>query len=323
MLEFIPIFEQLHFSNTPYAIVLVTQTWASAPRPKGSMMIISQDQKIYGSVSGGCIEKDVVVEALHAIQQSKSKLLNFGVSQETAWNTGLSCGGTIELLVIPSSILNIPFQKLTPGSVFLFPLDSSQNCEYIEDPNSSIPIIQELFQQRKHSKISIDGKNYFALLLPPKSKLFIIGAVHLAAELVFFAQYFDFETHLIDPRSFFSKNTEFKIKPDFISTDWPEQYFKKIHPGPFDYAVFLSHDPKIDDQGLEILLPSNIAYLGALGGKKSKEKRIERLLQKGFTASEIEKIKAPVGLKINSSTAKEIALSIMAEIIAVKNMHLE
>lgn len=322
MIEYIQTIQHLNLSNTPFALVIVTQTWSSSPRPQGSIMIISKDQKIYGSISGGCVEKDVVVEAMITINQNQIKILNFGVSQETAWNSGLSCGGSIELLIVPSSFLNAEISWNTllnnQGSILLFPLKQNLNPHLIINPLEASPKSQSLYKERRHGIID----NFFALLLPPKSKLFIIGAVHVAAELVFLANHFDFETHIIDPRTFFSKNTEFKSPPSVISTEWPEKYFKNYQPGPYDYAVFLSHDPKIDDQGIEILLRSDIAYLGALGGKKSNEKRKFRLLEKGFTSEEIEKIKAPVGLKINSNSAKEIALSIMAEIIAVKNMHL-
>jgi xanthine dehydrogenase accessory factor len=312
---------QLLQPDTPFALIIVTQTWSSAPRPVGSAMIVTKDQKIYGSVSGGCVEKEVIEEAMASIQSNHIRILHFGISQETAWQSGLSCGGSIELLVIPSSAFhNIPIHSINlSGTILLLPMASGLPVEYIEDPNSAPPTLVQIYQKRRHTVIQHQNNPYFALLLPPKSKLYIIGAVHVAAELVFLANHFDFETHIIDPRSFFIKNTDFTSPPIKFSTEWPETFFKHLNPGPYDYAVFLSHDPKIDEPGLEILLNSNIAYIGILGGKKSIEKRNNRLLEKGFSASDISKIKAPVGLRIHSSSAKEIALSILAEIIAVKN----
>jgi xanthine dehydrogenase accessory factor len=152
--------------------------------------------------------------------------------------------------------------------------------------------------------------------------LFIVGAAHASAELVFLAHYFDFETIVIDPRTAFSQNTHFPTPPDRIIEEYPAEVLPDYPLDEYTFAVVMTHDPKIDDQALHLFLRSRAAYIGALSSKASNERRRERLMRDGFSEEECRRIHAPVGLPIKSRTAKEIALSIMAQIVAIKNLHL-
>ena len=152
--------------------------------------------------------------------------------------------------------------------------------------------------------------------------MIIIGAAHITADLVQLAHQFDFETIVIDPRATFAKNTTFAVKPDQIIEKYPSEVLKDFPLDANTYAVILSHDPKIDDDALQILLRKKVAYIGALGSKKNHEKRSQRLLEKGFTPDDIARIDAPIGLDIKASGAKEIAFSIMGAVIKAKNSFL-
>lgn len=312
-------------NKTNYAIALVTQTWRSAPRPVGTIMAMNEHQQIIGSVSGGCIEGTVAEELLKAMNTGQSTLLDYGIQNETAWQSGLSCGGQIQILVFPidqqsthsklwQQALQLASGKQPHG--LLFQLSNLPNhpiekvLSYSADP--------QLFSA-KSGYISLSGKDYFAWIHPPQANLYIIGGAHLSAELVFLANHFGFLTTVIDPRGFFTEHTQYPIPPHHLINDWPAPYFESQPLSQFDFGVVLSHDPKIDDQALSIFLNSPIAYIGALGSKKNQEKRKIRLLEKGFSEKNIARIHGPIGLAIHAASAREIALSILAQMIQIKN----
>lgn len=312
-------------NKTNYAIALITQTWRSAPRPVGTIMAMNEHQHIIGSVSGGCIEGAVAEELQKAISNHQSTLLEYGIQNETAWQSGLSCGGQIEILVFPINHQNNSSQLWTQALQsasnnqphgLLFQLSNLPNhpiektLSYTNDPH--------LFTANS-GYVSLSGKNYFAWIHPPLSNLYIIGGAHLSAELVFLANHFGFQTTVIDPRGFFTEHTQYPIPPHHLINDWPAPFFENQPLTSFDFGVVLSHDPKIDDQALSIFLNSPISYIGALGSKKNQEKRKIRLLEKGFTEENIARIHGPIGLNIHAASAREIALSILAQMIQIKN----
>ena len=164
--------------------------------------------------------------------------------------------------------------------------------------------------------------SYFAQVFPRKSQLLIIGAAHITVDLVALGKMFGFETIVIDPRGIFTNKTQFGIPPDHIYEKYPAEVLPDYLLDPYTYAVVLSHDPKIDDNALHILLKSDVGYIGALGSKKTQAKRVARLEKAGFSAEEIGRIHAPIGVNIKAKTPKEIALSIMGEIVLAKNEYL-
>ena len=177
----------------------------------------------------------------------------------------------------------------------------------------------------QESSIQVWQNNkYFLQVFPRKPRMILIGSAHITAELLILAQMHDFETIVIDPRDTFARKTKAVKTPDQLWLQWPQEVLPQLAPDSNTYAVILSHDPKIDDPALEILLRSDVPYIGALGSTKTHQKRLVRLQEKGFSTNELRRIHAPVGLDIKARLAREIALSIMAEIIAVKNdKHLE
>ena len=152
----------------------------------------------------------------------------------------------------------------------------------------------------------------------PAPQLVVVGAVHIAAELVIFAQRFGFRTYVIDPRSAFTTQTRFP-HADELLVQWPDEALPKVGLTPDTAVVVLSHDPKLDDPALRLALPSPAFYVGALGSRKTHAQRVERLLADGLTQADLDRLHAPIGLNIGGRTPAEIALSIMAEIVAVRN----
>jgi xanthine dehydrogenase accessory factor len=330
MKDLLPVIQQWQKEGKKMVLARVIQTWGSSPRPVGSCMLISAAQDMAGSVSGGCVEGAVLREAQSVFETGISKRLDFGVTDDEAWAVGLSCGGKIQVFlelwqqewgdgVMEKSASDtgcVLITELTEGkkTTTLLSAESSPHV-----PAGIRSRAQEAYAQRAHVVVKEDTTDYFIQVFPPRSTVIIIGAVHITADLIRLAHDFDFTTVVIDPRRTFAMHTTFPVKPDRLLEAYPTEVLGEMKLDPYTYAVILSHDPKIDDDALQILLRSEVAYIGALGSRKNHEKRIARLKEKGFTDEEIGRINAPVGVDIHAQGAKEIALSIIGAIIRAKN----
>ena len=336
MKNFNQIIDEWSQNGAVLVLARVVKTWGSSPRPVGSMMVINEDQKMSGSVSGGCVEGAVVKKAQTLFDKHAAEKLSFGVSDEEAWSVGLSCGGSIEVY-----LQAVDFSSNTVWHFLLKNRQSNQSCLLISDlnknenwlieENGSVtgtplpPILikeaQVALEERSHKTLTFEGRNYFIHVFPRKPTLLIIGVAHIAVDLVSMAHMHGFETVVIDPRGYFAQNTYFDTEPTQIFEAYPSEVLHKLKLDPYTFCAILSHDPKIDDNALEILLPSKVAYIGALGSTKTHQKRIDRLTKKGISQDLISKIQAPIGVPIHAKSAKEIALAIMSEIIKFKNQY--
>lgn len=334
MFELLPILLEWIADNQAIAIATVTKTWGSSPRPVGSVLAVTADGQMAGSVSGGCVEGAVMKEALEVLNTNQIKHLHYGISNDDAWAVGLMCGGELDVLVQPFPTGETQKRLLhallnNEGGVLYSKMNGiEQNQVFFTFDNQPINpspqwlVAANAYAKRKSQVIELEGDMWFAHVFPKKSQLLIIGAVHIAVELVRLAKLFDFETIVIDPRHTFAARTLFPESPHQMLVDWPAEVLPNFSLDVFTYAVLLTHDPKIDDQALHGFLNSNIGYIGALGSRKTHEKRVVRLREAGFSEEAIARIHAPVGVDIHAQGAKEIALSIVAELIKVKNEYL-
>ncbi|MEM9822641.1 MAG: XdhC family protein, partial [Bacteroidota bacterium] len=276
MIDIFHTIEEWAEQKKSFALATVIRTWRSAPRMEGASMAISTQQDIVGSVSGGCVEGSVIREALEVLQSGIPRRLSFGVSNEDAWSVGLSCGGQIEVLVEPffgQKHLDL-WEKLehcvrhNKGCVLLKRLDV-EVPEYhliFADGQSFAPLDDALkaqalhaYRQHKNQIITQEEAHYFAKTFPTKDRLLIIGAAHISVDLVDLAHQFNFKTTIVDPRGIFTNKMEFNTAPHAIHEKWPEEVLPHFDLDADTYAVVLSHDPKIDDQALHILLRSPVA----------------------------------------------------------------
>ena len=318
--------------ESDFVAATVIKTWGSGPRKVGSGMVIGSNVEILGSVSGGCVEGDVIKQSQEVRQTGERKILRYGVTDDQAWEVGLSCGGQIEILlerVDPQSSgiwKELSQNVLTNHGVALVsPTLGSSPSRLIgsEDSNDAIAAAAtEAYKKRKSGLIEIEDDLYFINVFPKKSQLIIVGAAHISSQLVELASLFGFETIVIDPRGLFTNKTEFSVKPDISYDKWPVEVLEDYDLNSDVYAVMLTHDPKIDDQALHILLKSGVSYIGALGSKKTHAKRTQRLTDAGFSEEEISRIHAPIGVDINAKNPGEIALSIVGELIKTRNQFL-
>lgn len=296
------------------ALAIVVQTWGSAPRRVGAQLVINDAGEMQGSVSGGCVEGAVVVEALEAIEDGALRLLEYGVSDGDAFAVGLACGGVIKILVEPVG-------DAMPVGVLEALVDARATRKpvaYVVDlEEQTRTLTAHGFDDRfRMDRSGFEGDSaVFVAIHNPPLRLFIIGAVHIAQALVAMARIVGYDPVVIDPRAAFG--SEARFPGEKIIEDWPDEALKALKPDARTALVLLSHDPKLDDPALHIALRSAVFYIGALGSKRTHAGRVKRLQDAGFSAVEIERIHGPVGLDIGASGPAEIAASIIAEMTQV------
>ncbi len=289
------------------ALATVINTWGSAPRPAGSFLVIRDDGKFEGSVSGGCVEGDVIANAQEVIENNQSKLLTYGVSNDDAWSLGLACGGKITVLIEPVGNDLMSYLKLASH------FDQSRTAyAFIQDPDIGTIGLEEY---QTAQTIPYDDNHFINIIHPPK-RLFVIGAVHIAKHLAPMAKQTGFDVTIIDPRSSFTDQDGF----DGITmiTDWPDDVLSDISPDQHTALVTLTHDPKLDDAALLTWLGGDTLpyYIGCLGSQKTHAARVNRLIAAGIDKEIIDTIDGPVGIDIGAKGPEEIAVSILAQTIA-------
>ncbi|HFA50614.1 MAG TPA: XdhC/CoxI family protein [Bacteroidetes bacterium] len=341
MKELLETIENWTDQKKPFAIATVIKTWGSSPRPVGSSLLVSESMEMAGSVSGGCVEGAVIKAALPLIENGAAHQLQFGVTNEEAWTVGLTCGGKVTVFVERFMAFDdrpeeqAVWEKLhlclrqNEPCVLLSKLVDGKGAHSLVLPDGQTvghAISEALkketlraYGERKNQVIELGRSQYFAQIFPRKSQMLIIGAAHITAHLVQLASLYHFETIVIDPRGVFANKTQFVHPPDQLFEKYPSEVLSGLELDAYTYAVILSHDPKIDDNALHVLLKSKVGYIGALGSRKTHAKRVARLQVAGFSENEIGRVRAPVGVDINAKSPGEIALSVMAEIIKTKN----
>ena len=308
------------------ALAFVLQTWGSSPRPVGSLLAISASGAFEGSVSGGCVENAVIDEAAEVISSGVPKRLSYGVSDESAWEVGLPCGGTIEILLLKTDGPEFSQVLLDTTPVTLVAKTDTGEIGLCTGSvwSGALPahealreISLQLLKSGK-SRLEIIGQDeYFLRPFTRPWRLVVVGAAHIAQPLATMANDAGFDVTIIDPRRAYATETRFPSVN--LVHEWPDTALPNLSLDARSAVITLSHDPKIDDPALTAALNSPAFYIGALGSQRNHKKRLERLATGGSGASELARIRGPVGLDIGGNQPNEIAISILAEIIAVRN----
>lgn len=284
--------------GAPMALATVVSTWGSAPRPRGSHMIVHQDGRFEGSISGGCVETDVLQRAAEVIAGRAAHVQTYGVADGDAWEVGLPCGGEIAVLV----------QPVGEGG---FAPDLFDRIADASARGRAITLATDLAQGVTREQ---GAEGDFHNRYDPPRRLLIVGAVQIAQSLAPLALAIGVTPVVIDPRARFLTAERF---PGVVLDDrWPDEAVAAWHPGESTAVVTLSHDIKIDDPALAAALRAPTGYVAALGSRKSHAARLERLGAIGFAADDLARIDGPAGLDIGAVGAAEIALSITAGMVA-------
>ena len=283
------------------ALATVVATRRSAPRPVGSKLVVSERGELLGSVSGGCVESDVAVQAAEVIADGAPRLLTYGIADEQAWSIGLPCGGEIDVFVerFDGELRDEPGVTLTV-------LDGERAGE-----RQVVPL--DAFERGPSRVLELDGETVFADVVAPPPSLVVVGAVDTAEELCRAAKALGWRTTVVDPRPALVTRERLP-SPDELVTSWPDA----LEADEDTAVVVLTHEERLDVPALTAAFASPAFYVGAIGSRRTQEKRRVRLLDAGISEEQLDRLAGPAGLDLGAHTPAETAISILAEVLAVR-----
>jgi len=330
-------------------VVLATVVWAEgpSPRPLGSRLAVTGSGQMTGSVSGGCVEGAVFEEAQSVLAGGPPKRLRYSAVDETGWEVGLACGGAIEVYVEPlvevhrwllaaleaeetvalATRLDVTRHRGGGRHLLAWPDgrlecegDRSLALEWMALESTALfpgPVAELRHGPDRPALRDIEGDVFLQVFAPPPT-LVIVGAVHVAVPLVVLAQTLGFRVRIVDARQAFATRERFPTVDELIVA-WPQDALRAEELGLQHHVVILSHDPRFDLPALQIALRSRAAYIGLIGSRTTQARRKAALREAGFGEAELARIHGPVGLDLGGRGPAEIALAILAEIVAVRN----
>ena len=297
-------------------LVTVVETWGSAPRPPGALLAVRADGVVSGSVSGGCVEDDLIARTKAALNQPLTKqssmpsMIAYGVSKEEAARFGLPCGGTLRLVQEPlldTGWIDAVLQRTAEHQLVARTLTLSNGISVLTDG-------------RRGQAMHFDGLT-LTTLFGPRWRLLLIGAGQLSQAVAVMATALDFEVLVCDPREEYAHTLFDRPLPNVRRVlGMPDDVVRELQVDAHTAIVALTHDPKLDDMALLEALTGDAFYVGALGSRRNQATRKQRLAEHfDLTMAQLDRLHGPVGLRIGARTPAEIAVSILAEIIEAKN----
>jgi len=336
-------------ADVGFGRAVTIRTFNSSPREAGATLLASDDGRIAGSVSGGCVEGAAAEEVRRARQAGRVRVVRYGISDALAWDVGLACGGTIDVLVEPEvQAATVEAAAATargePGRVLLtrLPADApgpdlaphatgsgepplapvalsdGQPASVDLSPEAIAAAAQALVDGASRTISTAEGRQWFVEAFAPPPRLVVVGAVHIAIPLVRLARELGYRTVVIDRRATFAAGERFP-EADQLLVDWPEPAFDRIGLRAGDAVAILSHDPKLDEPAIVEALRAGCRYVGAIGSRRTQAERRERLLAAGLGAEELARLHGPIGLDLGGRTPAEVALAIMAQVVAERH----
>jgi xanthine dehydrogenase accessory factor len=316
--EILPELDRWRSRGDRVAMARVVATRRSAPRPIGSKLIVSEQGELAGSVSGGCVESEVVEAAREVLGGGDPRLLTYGISDDLAVSVGLPCGGEIDVWIDePAPELLEQLGQIVRGedrAVVLTDLEEGTSRLMRAGEDS---VADELIRGGHSKVVDLEGRRVFADIFGPPPRLLVYGAVDTADALCAAARGLGWHTIAADARGRFATRERLP-NADEVIVAWPEETLAQVQPDHATAIVVLTHDDKFDVPMLVGALTTDAFYVGALGSRKNQERRRERLLEAGVGESALERINGPAGLDIGAHSPAETALSILAEIMAVR-----
>ena len=337
--------------GTAVGRAVVVRTFGSAPRPEGAVLLYAADGRIAGSVSGGCVEGAAAEEIEAARASGRARVIRYGISDEQAWDVGLACGGTIDVLVEPAVpvaaveaalasmgtgghgaavVTPLPvgsppaeFGQHTPGAgaapePSLVVHDDGRLDGTLGDKALDAQLVEgagEALRRGLSRTLELGGRSLFVEVFPVRPRLVVVGAVEVARSLVRLAKELGFETVVVDGRASFATPERFP-DVDRLVVGWPDEVAEEIGLGPNDAVAVLTHDVKFDEPAIVEALRRGCRYVGAVGSKKTQGDRRQRLLEAGVPPDQLARLRGPVGLDLGGRQPPETALAILAEVVA-------
>ena len=284
------------------ALATVVATRRSAPRPVGSKLVVFESGRLHGSVSGGCVESDVAEQAKEVIAGGEPRLLTYGITDDQAWGIGLPCGGEIDVFI----------QRLE-GEL---PQDGDDaRLTVLEGPRAGQQWLADV--EGPSRVLELDGEKVFAEVPAVRLRLVVVGATDTAEELCRAAGALGWGTTVVDPRPGLVTRERLP-SPDELVVAWPDEGLEKLELNGDTAVVVLTHEERLDVPALTTALAGEPFYVGAIGSRKTQAKRRERLLEAGLSEERLDGLAGPAGLDLGADTPAETAVSILAEVLAVR-----
>jgi xanthine dehydrogenase accessory factor len=332
-------------SGQPFALATVTRTWSSSPRPIGAAMAVSAAGEVVGSVSGGCVEGALYEASLEVLATGIPQRVTYGVSDDDAFEVGLTCGGIIEVFIQvvdaerfpeftqivsatktdqPIGIATVVSGSDDVGKRIVFNADSvSGGLGNSQLEESVVADARGLLEQGRtralmfgpNGERRMDDVCVFVESYSPAPRMIVFGAIDFAAAVARIGKFLGYYVVVCDARPIFATKKRFP-DADEIVVMWPHKYLQTIEVNERTALCVLTHDPKFDVPLLELALRTNAGYIGAMGSRKTHNDRLERLREIGLSEAEISRLRSPIGLDLGARTPEETAVSIAAEIIA-------
>jgi len=330
---------------------VVVRTFGSAPRPEGAVLLVASDGRIAGSVSGGCVEGAAAEEIERARATGQSRVIRYGISDEDAWDVGLACGGTIDVLVepdVPRDVIDAAERSARDrGSAVITPLPpDAPPAEFgahepgagaapaatlvvhddgrldgtlgaAVDDDSLVAAALDALNRGTSRTVEIGDLAFFVEAYPVRPRLVVVGAVQAAMSLVAYACELGYATVVVDGRASFATAERFP-DVDRLVVGWPDEVADEIALGPNDAVAVLTHDVKFDEPAIVEALRRGCRYVGAVGSRKTQADRRARLLEAGVGEDALERLRGPIGLDLGGRAPAEMALAIMSEVVAVR-----
>ena len=314
-------------------LATVVDTWGSAPVPIGGQMLVGKGGKFLGSVSGGCVEAEVIAESEDLLGapagQRACKTLEYGIADETAWRVGLPCGGSIQVYLeriegkgADAAVVQRLLEARAKRQGMVLATSMKDGARVVVGDSEPVPTgplaehIARAFATGESRMVEGPDGQVFVHAVLPSPRLMIVGATHIGQVLAELAGMVDLDVTIVDPRTAFASAGRFPEKK--LIAEWPGAALDRIGLDRYTAVVVLAHVANIDDEGLVAALKAPCFYIGALGSNRNQGKRRERLLAQGFSADDLARIKGPIGLDIGAVTPAEIAVSIIGEVVAAR-----
>ena len=288
------------------ALATVVATRRSAPRPVGSKLVVSETGELYGSVSGGCVASDVAEQAAEVIAGGEPRLLTYGITDGQAWEVGLPCGGEIDVFV-----QRLEQELPVDGDgALLTALEGARAGEQWFVGHDSI-------EPGPSRVVELEGEKVFAEMLGPPPRLVVVGATDTAEELCRAAAALGWRTVVVDPRPGLVTRDRLP-SPDELVVAWPDEGLAQLELDAETAIVVLTHEERLDVPAITTALAAEPFYVGAIGSRRTQAARRERLLEAGLSEESLRRLAGPAGLDLGADSPAETAVSILAEILAVR-----
>jgi xanthine dehydrogenase accessory factor len=312
-----------------FALATVVRTWHSAPRQPGAAMAVNDRGEALGSVSGGCVEAAVYAAAEEVLRTGKAQTQTYGVSDDEAFEVGLTCGGTIEVLIQPDSALTdidqviaailegrpVATASVENAQLVVWPFTSRGSLGDYEVDHSAAAQAAGMLAAGTTGTISACDVPVFVQSYATPPRMIVFGAIDFAGAVARIGRFLGYRVTVCDARGVFATRKRFPDADELV-VEWPHRYLANTPVDERTVLCVLTHDPKFDIPLLEVALRTPARYIGVMGSRRTHEVRLDRLREAGVTADALARLSAPIGLDLGARTPEETAVAVAAEIIA-------